>query len=156
MKKIKNLVIRDIIDDLKYGGEIIKLIGGGIVFCGLVVYSLVYYNRDEQEQIVGDSIDYSEDTIDEEGHIRHEYLPGEHRIVRTRNDSFRYEVTAPDGYMIESVTVQGNLDRNQVVYVNIVPVIVQGTEQKDGTVTFDDFGEVLVNPSVKTLGSQRD
>ncbi|MDE5587500.1 MAG: hypothetical protein K2I72_03915, partial [Bacilli bacterium] len=104
-------------------------------------------------QFVDDSMDYSDNTYDEDGKICHIFLPGEHRIERTRHDSWRYEATAPDGYMIESVMVKGGNHKNQIVYVNTVPVIAQGEEQKDGTITFNQFGEVVTKD--KTIGSKK-
>lgn len=128
-----------------------SLIWDGFVFGALVVGSVFYYNHDVQEQIVDDSVNYFDNTIDEDGKIYHIFLPGEHRVMRTRNDSFSYEIASPDGYMIESVTVSGVFHQNQAVYVNTVPVIVQGTEQKDGTITFDEFGEVIEKDKKKSL-----
>ncbi|MDE5587505.1 MAG: hypothetical protein K2I72_03940, partial [Bacilli bacterium] len=149
---IKNLRIRNLIDDFKHNDNVEGWLIGGCALGLVAVVPFLYYNYDVQEQVVDNSMNYFDNTVDEDGKIYHVFLPGEHRIMRKRNDSFSYEATAPDGYMIESVTVFGSLHRNQVVYVNTVPVIVQGEEQKDGTITFDEFGEVVVKDQAKSLG----
>ncbi|MDE6142261.1 MAG: hypothetical protein K2G03_06620 [Bacilli bacterium] len=141
--KLQNLKISKNLGEAKY-----FLIMGTALW--LFISSEFY---DEQEQIVEDSSVCLVNTIDEEGQLCHEFLPGEHKIKRTRVDSFGYETEPIDGYMIENVTLKCFGNRNIITYVNTLPVIVRGVEQKDGTITFDEFGEVITKDSVKSLGS---
>jgi len=139
--KIKNLRIRDKISEI-----------GFYTFTGLIIAgSIAYQFVDEQEQVV-EVPDVIEDFNNNGGEITKEFLPGEHRIKRTRVDAFYYETEPVEGYIIESVAVKGYSDKNIITYVNTVPVVAEGKENMDGTVTFDEFGQVITKDSVKTMG----
>lgn len=140
--KIKNLKIRE---KLSESTATYVLIMG--VFIAIFVGDEFY---DKQEQVV-DTPSTLEDFNSDGGEITREFLPGEHRIKRTRVDSFGYKTEPIDGYLIEDVTLKRIGNRNVITYVNTLPVVVEGKEQRDGTVTFDEFGEVIIKDSVKTM-----
>lgn len=126
----------------------ILLIWGGL----LGVYGAREF-EDEQEQIV-DTLDAIQDFDSSGDEIYKEFLPGEHRIKRTRVDSFGYQTEPIEGYMIESVCLRWPSNKNVITYVNTLPVVVLGDLHKDGAVTFDQFGQVVTKDSVKTIGSK--
>ncbi len=137
--KIKNLRIRDKISEI-----------GFYTFTGLIIAgSIAYQFVDAKEQAV-EVPDVIEDFNNNRGEITKEFLPGEHRIKRTRVDAFYYETEPIEGYTIESVAIKGYT--NIITYANTLPVVVKGNEHRDGTVTFDEFGQVITKDSVKTMG----
>lgn len=139
--KIKNLRISEHLDQIGY------YLVTGVFIVGAIAYQFV----DVKEQVV-DTPDAIQDFNKDGETITKEFLPGEHKIKRTRVDAFYYETEPIEGYMIESVAVKGYSDKNIITYVNTLPVIVEGKEQVDGTVTFDEFGKVIKKDSVKTMG----
>ena len=137
--KIKNLRIRDKISEI-----------GFYTFTGLIIAgSIAYQFVDAKEQAV-EVPDVIEDFNNNRGEITKEFLPGEHRIKRTRVDAFYYETEPIEGYTIESVAIKGYT--NIITYANTLPVVAEGKENMDGTVTFDEFGQVITKDSVKTMG----
>lgn len=138
--KIRNLKIHEKLNDIGFFSV------AGIFIVGAIAYQFV----DIKEQVI-DTPDTIEDFNKDGDTITKEFLPGEHQIKRTRVDSFYYETEPIEGYAIESVAVKGYSDKNIITYVNTLPVVVHGKEHSDGTVTFDEFGEVITRNSVKTI-----
>ena len=139
--KINNLRISEHLGEIGYYSLT------GVLIAGAIAYQFV----DTKEQVI--DTPYATQDFNKDGEtITKEFLPGEHRTKRTRVDAFYYETEPIEGYMIESVAVKGYSDKNIITYVNTLPVVVEGKEQRDGTVTFDEFGEVITKDSVKTMG----
>lgn len=138
--KIKNLSISNKL------GSIGLYSMAGIVIAGSIAIQFV----DKKKQVI--DIPFSIEDFPNDGEeIYKEFLPGEHKIERTRVDIFYDTTEEPiEGYMIENVAV--SRDINKITYVNTLPVVVEGKEHRDGTVTFDEFGEVITKDSVKTMG----
>lgn len=138
--KINNLKISERLGEIGYYSLT------GVLIAGTIFYQFV----DTKEQVI--DTPYTIQDFNKDGEtITKEFLPGEHKIKRTRVDAFYYETEPIEGYMIESVAVKGYSDKNIITYVNTLPVVVEGKEQRDGTVTFDEFGEVITKDSVKTM-----
>lgn len=125
-----------------------KLLLGKLSILGLCSISpIFYYSFEDKSQVMEAEMDFDHlDTfLDEQGHTCCNFLPGEHRIIVSRNDFLRHEMDSVDGYTIESVITNSWKDNCQVIYVNIEPVVVQGTIDKNGEINFNDFGEVISN-----------
>lgn len=119
-----------------------------VVGCLLYFVSREFY--DEQKQVL-DTLSTTEDFNNTGEEIIREFLPGEHRIIRTRIDSFGYQTEPIDGYTIESVNLKSLSNKNIIIYVNTLPVVVRGECHGDGTITFDELGEVITKDSVKVM-----
>lgn len=101
-----------------------------------------YLSYENVEEISDNNFDYSNFNVDEEGKITQYFDVGEHKIKISRNDAYYRKIEKVEGYEIEKVTVSGWRDNNQVVYVNKIPVLAQGTI-KNGKVSFENFGQVV-------------
>lgn len=133
---IKKLKIND---DLKFYLCQIAVIG---MFS---IPAIAYYSYDNKTQIIETEAPDLDTFVNEEGQICCNFEPGEHKIKISRNDAYYHKINSIDGYNIESVDVNGWRDNNQVVYVNVEPVVAVGTLNKDGIMTFNDFGEVITS-----------
>lgn len=117
---------------------------------GCLLYGISREFYDEQKQVF-DTLSTTEDFNNDGEEIIREFLPGEHRIIRTRVDFFGYQTEPIDGYTIESVNLKSFSNKNIITYVNTLPVVVRGECHSDGTITFDEFGEVITKDSVKIM-----
>lgn len=134
--KFKNLKVND---DVKFYLCEIAIIG---LCC---ISGVSYYSYEKQIQLVECETNDLDTFVNENGQICCNFDEGQHKIKVSRNDAYYHQINSVDGYSIESVDVNGWRDNNQVIYVNAEPVTVVGTKQKDGTVTFDNFGNVITN-----------
>ena len=110
----------------------------GSVFVG----SGFYYAYDSQKQIVDENIDSSDIFTNENGEFCCHFNPGEHIIVISRNDAYFHKITEVEGYTIKEVDINGWRDNNIVTYVNVEPVTVIATMDKNGKLLFNNFGIV--------------
>lgn len=138
--------------DLYFDKDDFKLLLRKLSILGLCsIAPIAYYSYEDKNQVMEAEMDYNHlDTfLDEQGQTYCRFLPGGHRIMISRNDSLRHEIDTVNGYTIESVITNAWRDNCEVIYVNTEPVVVQGTIDKNGKISFNDFGEVISNPLEK-------
>ena len=104
--------------------------------------SIGYYSYNDQRQVIESTIDDNSVYTDEQGQIVCYFEPGQHVIRISRNDAYYHKYEAVDGYMIKEVEDKGWRDNNTVTYVNVDPVIAIGTTDKEGNITFNEFGTI--------------
>lgn len=109
----------------------------------------LYYKHESIKQTHKTSIDYTKIFKDENGKSYYYFDIGEHFITVSRNDAYYHKSEEIEGYVIKDVEINGWRDNNKITYVNIVPVIVEATNEKNGQFEFDDFGTIFT-PKNKT------
>lgn len=147
---MKNLKLCFDKNDVKF------LLGRFSILSLALTVGVTYYLHEDKNQVLDSQIEFddSDTYLDENGEICCNFVPGEHRIMISRNDIFPHEMDSIDGYIIESIKTNAWRDNCQITYVNIELVTVKGEEHGDGTVTFDEFGEVITKDSIKAMGSK--
>lgn len=134
--------------NLYFDKDDFKLLLGKLSILGLCsIAPIAYYSSEDKNQAIETEadLDHLNIFLDEKGQTCCNFLPGEHRIVVSRNDLFHHEIGSVDGYIIENVVTDAWRDHCQVVYVNTEPVVALGTIDQDGKISFNDFGEVINN-----------
>jgi len=140
--KIKNLRIWKYMDDfIQRHSDDIRFVLFKITFVGVL---LSYYLVDHQTQILVEPTEYLEEFVDMDVELIHEFLPGEHKIERTRVDVFPHTIEEIDGYKIESVQTIAGIDQSKTIYVNTETVVAIGEIDRDGNVRFNEFGKKAI------------
>ena len=147
--KIRNLRIwKNMGDFIQIRSNEIRFFLFKITFLG-VFFS--YYLIDHQTQILVEPTEYLEEFEDSEEEPTHEFLPGEHKIERTRMDALPHTIEEVDGYRIESVKIIAGIDQSKTIYVNVEPVIAIGEIDQDGNVRFNEFGKPMIKDKKKLI-----
>lgn len=141
--KIKNLRIKKLSRE-----DVAWLLAGEILLVGLGGVA-TYYLDNNQQQICEENVDSNDIFMNENGEFCLRFEPGEHVIEISSNDALYHKIEAVEGYAISEVEINGWRDNNKAVYVNTEPVIVIATLDKNGKLEFNNFGEVVVEQSIK-------
>lgn len=151
MKKNKvsklHFCIENIKDSVEYiiaGTAIVAMIGG------MTAYYLPDNFQENIKQVSEADITTEDLEIAENGDIYYVFSEGEHKVEMSHNDMFYRHIDAVEGYEIVDVKVKGWRDNSKVTFVNKVPVKVKVTNDKDGKLKFDDFGEVVEAEKVRS------
>ncbi len=137
------------IKSLKINKNLLSSIAAATIVLGSYGGVAVYYQYDNQQQISEKNINSNDIFMNENGEFCLRFEPGEHVIEISSNDALYHKIEAVEGYAISEVEINGWRDNNKAVYVNTEPVIVIATLDKNGKLEFNDFGEVVVEQSIK-------
>lgn len=122
----------------KFRNEIIS----GTIIATLITASVFiekYEKRFQKNEIV---VDPTQLYYNDNQELCYYLEPGEHVLEISRNDAMYAEIEVPDGYEIQKVILNGYRDNNHIIYVNTEPVEIVAN-QKNNSITFDDFGKVV-------------
>lgn len=130
------------IKNLKINEEAASLLLSAAMLMGSITGCILYYQHKNQEQVCEINL---ENNIynDEYGKTYCCFEAGEHIITISRNDAYYHKSEIVEGYTIKEVEINGWRDNNKITYVNTVPVIVEATKDKDGKLTFNNFGMII-------------
>lgn len=137
------------IKNLKINKALLSSISAATIVLGIYGGAAVYYQYDNQQQICEKNINSNDIFMNENGEFCLRFEPGEHIIKISSNDALYHKIEAVEGYTISEVEINGWRDNNKAVYVNTEPVIVIATLDKNGKLEFNNFGEVVVEQSIK-------
>ena len=121
----------------------------GTILVGSILGTISYYTYDNQIQISNSNLDDSNIFIDENDNMCCYFEPGEHIIEISRNDAYYHKSEEIEGYTIREVEINGWRDNNKITYVNTKPVIAIGTQDRDGNLTFNNFGTSSIEKTLK-------
>lgn len=134
--------------------ELAPYMAFGTMVLGIAGISGYYYLpdnfKDNIKQMGEADINIDDLEISDSGEMYYLFNEGEHRVQMSQNDAWHRKIESVEGYEIVGVEVNGWRDNSQVTFINKVPVRVRVTGSIDGSLKFDDFGEVLDREKVKS------
>lgn len=134
--------------------ELAPYLAFGTMVLGIVGISGYYYlpdNFNDNIKQIGDAdINIDDLEISDSGDMYYLFNEGEHRVQMSQIDTLYRKIESIEGYEIVGVEVNGWRNNSQVTFINKVPVRAKVTSSTDGSLKFDDFGEVLEKEKVKS------
>ena len=111
------------------------------IFIGSIAGAAAYYLYENKKQVEVEKTNKDNIFMNENGEYCCRFEAGDHTIKISRNDAYYHKIQPVEGYAIQEVEIAGWRDNNKVIYVNTEPVIAIGTKDKDGEISFNDFGK---------------
>lgn len=128
------------IKNLKINEQAVSALLSATLVIGSITGSVLYYQHENKQQVCKIKVDSTNIYEDENGKFYCYFDVGEHIITVSRNDAYYYKSEEIEGYAIKEVEINGWRDNNKITYINIVPVVVEATKEKNGQFEFNNFG----------------
>lgn len=128
------------IKNLKINEQAVSALISATLVIGSITGSVLYYQHENKQQVCEIKVDSTNIYEVENGKFYCYFDVGEHIITVSRNDAYYYKSEKIEGYAIKEVEINGWRDNNKITYVNIVPVVVEATKEKNGQFEFNNFG----------------
>lgn len=128
------------IKNLKINEQAVSALLSATLVIGSITGSVLYYQHENKQQVCEIKVDSTNIYEVENGKFYCYFDVGEHIITVSRNDAYYYKSEEIEGYAIKEVEINGWRDNNKITYVNIVPVFVEATKEKNGQFEFNNFG----------------